>query len=315
MPGVIGHIVNPTIDQAVELARTAEANDAEWIGFADAFWWRDVWMILAEVARVTDRIRIGPAMTNGYMRHPFHTLSALATLQAITGDRTLLGLAAGGSEVTHAAGISRADAASRTRELINMVRSVAAGDPLDNASGRTLDVALRPPKVMVAGRGNKMLRAAGGYADDVLLWAIPGSDLKRSISVVLEAAQERQTAPRLVWAPLVRHSPQHEESLLHVAVYASLNTRRSTRMQWGLTDALVGDIRAALVGGQTARACALVPEAAMDDLLLVNADPEVVAATAADLGIAAMATPGFSVDTLAQQLDWARDTESRIRRT
>ena len=184
MPGVIGHIVNPTVADAAELAVVAEANDAEWIGFADAFWWRDVWMILAEVARVTERIRIGPAMTNTYLRHPFHTLSAIATLEHLAGARTLLGLAAGGSEITHAAGISRSDAAERTDSLLNTLDAVVAGDPLDPTSGRTLEVNLTRPRVLVAGRGDQMLRVAGERADDVLLWAIPDSELERSIDLI-----------------------------------------------------------------------------------------------------------------------------------
>ena len=80
MAGIIGHIVNPTPSEAVALAVEGETAGAEWIGLADAFWWRDVWMLLAAVAAATDTIRIGPAMTNPYLRHPFHTASALATL-------------------------------------------------------------------------------------------------------------------------------------------------------------------------------------------------------------------------------------------
>jgi len=312
MPGVIGHLVNPTIEQATELAVSAETNGAEWIGFADAFWWRDVWMILTEVAANTSHIRIGPAMTNAYMRHPFHTLSALATLQEVAADRTLLGLAAGGSEVTHAAGISRKDAATRTAALIELTRSVASGRPLDPASGRNLDVTLAKPTVLVAGRGDQMLRTAGKCADDVLMWAIPDSDLERSIAVVMGAARQREVAPRLIWAPLVRHGNEHESSLLHVAVYASLNTRRSVRLTWGLTDALVDEIRKALVSGGTEHASSLVPAAALDDLVLTRSEPETVAGRARDLGIAAMATPGFAATSLATQLGWATQTESLL---
>jgi len=312
MPGVIGHLVNPTIGEATELALAAEESNAEWVGFADAFWWRDVWMILTQVARETSRIRIGPAMTNAYMRHPFHTLSALATLQEMAGNRTLLGLAAGGSEVTHAAGISRRDAASRTRALVDTMHSVSSGQPLDPASGRSLDVALKPARVLVAGRGTQMLTMAGQCADDILLWAIPDSDLERSVAVVMSAAQHRDKPPRLIWAPLVRHGTEHEASLLHVAVYASLNTGRSVRLTWGLTDALVSRIREALLSGGTEHASSLVPPAALDDLLLTDTDPENVALRARGLGITAMATPGFGAASLGAQLDWATETESLL---
>ena len=98
MVGVISHVPNPDIDQAVGLAQAAEGAGAQWIGVADAFWWRDVWLLLGEVASATERIELGPAMTNPYMRHRFHTASALATLQEKAHGRVFCGIAAGGSD-------------------------------------------------------------------------------------------------------------------------------------------------------------------------------------------------------------------------
>ena len=39
--GVIGHVMNPTRDDAIAMATAAERAGAGWIGLADAFWWRD----------------------------------------------------------------------------------------------------------------------------------------------------------------------------------------------------------------------------------------------------------------------------------
>ena len=198
MVGVISHVPNPDVDQAVGLAQAAEAAGAEWIGVADAFWWRDVWMLLGEVASATERIELGPAMTNPYMRHRFHTASALATLQEKAHGRVFCGIAAGGSELTAAAGISRRDAAAKVTELVTFLREVAASGTLDAASGRGLDVDLDPVPILMAGRGDQMLRAAGAMADRVLLWAIPASDLERSASIVHDGAP---TAPgRRSWS-------------------------------------------------------------------------------------------------------------------
>ena len=312
MAGVIGHIVNPTAEQAADLAVHAEDAGAEWIGLADAFWWRDVWMLLAEVARATDEIRIGPAMTNAYLRHPFHTASAIATLQHMAGDRTLLGIAAGGSEVTLAAGLDRTDAAERVGALVDTIDAASSGRPLDESSGRMLDLEMNRPRIMIAGRGNQMLRVAGERSDDVLLWAIPDSELERAVELVQLGARGRAEEPRLVWAPLVRHQPEHEASLMHVAVYASLNTRRSCRLEWGLDDHLVDDIRKALVSGGTAHATTLVPTDALEDLLVTDSSAKSVARRARDLGITALATPGFAAHSVGEQLAWAREVEALL---
>jgi 5,10-methylenetetrahydromethanopterin reductase len=311
MAGVIGHIANPTLVESAELARAAEGAGASWIGLADAFWWRDVWMALTRVADATDTIEIGPAMTNAYLRHPFHTVAALATLSEIAPGRTFAGITAGGSEITAAAGTSRFDAPERVRALVELIRTTAFGHALDARSGRTLDVPAGPVPVLIAGRGDGMLRTAGAIADRVLLWAIPSSDLERSIGVVRDAAAGRDTPPQLIWAPLVEHDPSLREKIMHVAVYASLNTRPSVRSTWGLHDDLVERIRERLVAGSTADAAALVPDAALDDLL-VDPRPERVAVRAAALGATSIAVPGFGVDTVGGHVAWARSVEAMI---
>jgi len=311
MAGIIGHIVNPTPDDARQLAIAGEAAGAEWMGLADAFWWRDVWMLLAAVADSTERIRIGPAMTNPYLRHPFHTASALATLGELAADRTMLGIAAGGSEVTHAAHISRSDAAEQTRNLIDVVARAARSEPLDASSGRSLDLDLAMPRTLIAGRGRAMLTVAGELGDDVLLWAIPRSDLGRTVAIVHDASAGRATPPRLIWAPLVDHGGQHRDSMMHVAVYAALNSAPAVRAAWGLDEDTVTEIRAALVAGGTAAAKALVPDAALDDLVMSN-NIGALAPIARSLGIGAIATPGFSADSVGGQVAWAIELESHL---
>lgn len=312
MTGVIGHVPNPTVDDAVDLSRAAERAGAGWIGLADAFWWRDVWMLLSAVARSTERIEIGPAMTNPYLRHRFHTVSALATLQELAPGRVFCGITAGGSEVTAAAGVSRSDAPATTTELVETIRSVAAGGPLDPSSDRHLDVVLPPTPVLMAGRGDRMLRTAGAVADRVLLWAIPDGDLDRSVDLIRAGAADRTEPPRLVWAPLVRHPSVPARSLGHVAVYAALNTRSELRDSWGLDEKRVELIRQRLVAGGTEAAIELVPAVALDDLTVDEIDADVVVERARRLGVTEIAVPGFAVDTIGHQLDWARQVEARL---
>ena len=312
MVGVINHVPNPDISQAVGLARMAEKASAGWIGIADAFWWRDVWMLLAQVASATERIEIGPAMTNPYMRHRFHTASALATLQEMAPGRVFCGVAAGGSEVTAAARISRADAAARVAELVTCVRDVVGGGILDATSGRSLETDLDPVPILMAGRGDQMLHTAGALADRVLLWAIPASDLERSASIVRHGAARRPEPPELIWAPLVRHGDALDRSILHVAVYASLNTTAPVRHLWGLGDVRSEAIRTELVRGDVASAATLVPPAALKDLVFEDADPASIAAIARRLGVSSLAVPGFDPATVGGHVAWAASVEALL---
>jgi len=108
--GLIAHLDNPTLADGRHLGEQAEEAGADWLGVPDAFWWRDTWVLSAEVARVTKRLAVGPLVTNPYMRHPFVTVAAIATLQELAGRRVLVGLGAGGSEIAGAARLNRGDA-------------------------------------------------------------------------------------------------------------------------------------------------------------------------------------------------------------
>jgi 5,10-methylenetetrahydromethanopterin reductase len=308
--GVISHLPNPSFGQARELARAAERAGADWLGLPDAFWWRDTWLLLAEAARATSRIQIGPLVTNPYLRHPFHTLAALASLQDLAGERVFLGVGAGGSELPGAAGVSRRDAPARVRALIKLMRDVCAGEPLDPNSGRTLEVKLASPPVVVAGRANGILDAAGRCADRALLWAIPSSDLARSQKVIDNGARAGREAvgarPELIWAPLVDHGGRSRVLLQTIAAYSVLNSHADVQSRWGLDRDTLDRLRNLLVAGGAAAAQDLVPPAALDDLILGDPRPANVGKLARQLDATSLAVPAFAIDEVGERVDWAR---------
>jgi alkanesulfonate monooxygenase SsuD/methylene tetrahydromethanopterin reductase-like flavin-dependent oxidoreductase (luciferase family) len=328
--GVIAHIENPSFDQVRQLARTAEQAGADWLGVADAFWWRDTWLLLTEAARVTERIRLGPLVTNPYLRHPFVTVSALASLQDLAGPRVFAGIGAGGSEIRLAARISRADAPERIDGLASLIRSVAAGGPLDTASGRRLDIGLLPVPIIVGARSRGVLRAAGRVADDVLLWAVPKSDLDRSVETVHQGYESRATSragnghgstvsaagagplpyerpfPGLIWAPMVRGGEHSEALLSRAATYAVLNNSAALRESWGVAPGDVDRIRQLLVAGRPGDAAGLVPQAVFDDLA-IERDIDGAGTVAARIGATGMAVAATDLDVVPDQVEWARE--------
>jgi alkanesulfonate monooxygenase SsuD/methylene tetrahydromethanopterin reductase-like flavin-dependent oxidoreductase (luciferase family) len=302
--GVISHLDNPTTSDIVALAVAAEDAGARWLGIPDAFWWRDTWVLLASAARATSRLALGPLVTNPYLRHPFHTVAALATLQEIAGTRVFAGIGAGGSEITGAAHVSRRDAPARIESLVALIRSVAGDGVLDAPSGRRLEVPLTPVPIMVAGRGDGVLKAAGRVADGALLWAIPSSDLDRSISVVRAGAREH--SPQLVWAPLVVHGESDRARVRVIAAYGIVNASPELRTRWGVDDALVADVRAALVGGGATAAAHLVPTHVVDDVADPDPSPARHGVVATRIGAQHLAVPAYTVADVAERVEWAR---------
>jgi 5,10-methylenetetrahydromethanopterin reductase len=307
--GVISHLPSFGLAKARALAQATEGSGADWLGLPDAFWWHDTWLLVAEAARVTERIGLGPLVTNPYLRHPFHTVAAVATVQELAGNRVFVGIGAGGSEVSSAAGISRHDAPARVLRLASLLRSVGTGAPLDPASGRSFDMAFETPTIMVAGRGDRILDAAGRTADKALLWAVPLSDLERSAALIVAGAAKGREAPgdrpEIVWAPLVDYGDADGVATRSSVAYSVLNSSPDLRARWGLGPAEVAEIRRRLVSG-SGLAAELVPRSAVDDLLITDPDPSLVAVRARRIGATSIALPAFSSERLAERVTWAR---------
>ncbi len=306
--GLITHLDNPSPADVTALARAAEAAGADWLGLPDAFWWRDTWILAAEAARVTQRLAVGPVVTNPYTRHPFVTLAAIATLQDLAGPRVILGVGAGGSEVAGAAKISRADAPERTVQLAGLIRRVVAGKALDEESQRSLEVPLAPTRLLVGGRGARMLRAVGEVADEALLWAVPRSELARTVDLVHQGSARRSpglSAVSVTWAPLVERGRASRALLRRASAYAVLNNRHETRERWGVQDDLVARVRQLLLAGDTDAAERLIPDAVAGDLLAPR-DIATAARLARQIGAGGIALAVVDVDEVEEQVAWAR---------
>jgi alkanesulfonate monooxygenase SsuD/methylene tetrahydromethanopterin reductase-like flavin-dependent oxidoreductase (luciferase family) len=247
-------------------------------------------------------------VTNPYTRHPFVTLAAIATLQDLAGPRVILGVGAGGSEIGGAAKISRADAPERTAELAGLIRRVAAGQPLDEASGRRLEVPLAPVRILVGGRGARMLRTAGEVADEALLWAVPRSELARTVDLVRQGSARRPTEladVNITWAPLVERGSASRALLRRAAAYAVLNNRAETRERWGVGDDLTSRVRQLLLAGDTDEAERLIPDAVAEDLSIPQ-DVATAAEVARNIGAAGITLAAVDIGEVGEQVTWAR---------
>jgi hypothetical protein len=156
-----------------------------------------------------------------------------------------------------------------------------------------------------------VLEVAGRAADRVLLWAVPDSELDRSVGRVVAGQQSGRTAPgagpERIWAPLVAHDEATRSHLERIAAYAVLNSPPRRQAAWGLDTAAVFRIRAALVSGGAAAATSLVPAAALHDLILPDGSAAVVGGRAATLGAHSFAIPAFDIKTVGERVAWARD--------
>ncbi len=295
--GVICHVMRPTLEECADLAAAAEDAGAGFCTFPDALGWRDAWLILGPAAAATERIVIGPGLTNPYTRHPFITLAALATFHEMSGGRSLFGIAAGGSELTALAGIDRSDSPEQVRAIVDLLRRAARGDS-------PVPFALPIPDVPVVGggRGPRMLAAVGDCCDVAYVWAQTHDILEKA------AATVRSRGAAVAWAPL---RTADEAYIKDALVYGVLNSPVATRRELGIDEGLEGKIRDQLMEGGMDRAAALIPDSAVGEFV-VGDDIAEATAIAGRLEARHVVVLAFTIEDVPSRVAWAREVAAAL---
>lgn len=164
------------VRELVAIARQAEADGCSFIWVHDDRLQKDPFGVLAAIALATDRVLVGPGVTNPFTRHPALLASAIATLDELSGGRAVLGLGAGGTN-HRMLGIERRAPVATLRGAIELIRALLHGErvsvaaPGFDAHEAVLDFAPRRGEVPIhlGARGPRMLELAGELADAVIV--------------------------------------------------------------------------------------------------------------------------------------------------
>jgi 5,10-methylenetetrahydromethanopterin reductase len=150
-------------------AAVAEALGYDRIGIWDSpALFREPWVTLAAAARDTQRIALGPWVTNPLTRHPVVTASAAATLDELAPGRTYIGLGTGDTGVLHL-GLKAATLAGLERYVLAVRRLLEDGQAEYDGQTVRLSWARRRIPIIVAAHGAKTLRLAGRIGDGVVI--------------------------------------------------------------------------------------------------------------------------------------------------
>jgi 5,10-methylenetetrahydromethanopterin reductase len=157
-------------DRFVRLATTAEqlGVDAIWV-IDSQLAMKDAYVALTLLAHETDRIRLGPGVTNLITRHETVVANAMASLASIAPGRVTVGIGAGDSAVFP---IGRQPLKVRECERgVRRLRSLLRGEEVEGEAGAMrLSFGPQPaPSVYLAASQPRMLRLAGAAADGVII--------------------------------------------------------------------------------------------------------------------------------------------------
>jgi 5,10-methylenetetrahydromethanopterin reductase len=247
--------------EVVELARCAEESGYERCRIYDeGLATRDVHVVSAAVAVATERLLIGPGITNPYTRHPAQSIAALASLDELSGGRAMIGIGAGGSLTLDPLGIERRRPLTAVEEFIVAARRLLTGEPVD-LDGTTITLrsarlgfGRRDIPIWLAGRGPRILGLGGRLADGVILDFLHDATLADSVDLVRDAASEADRAIALSYSTSVVMTDADLEAVRPHLTYRLVDTPAEVRAAIGLDDTTVTRIRSALAEGLAAAA-------------------------------------------------------------
>jgi 5,10-methylenetetrahydromethanopterin reductase len=262
------------VARLVELARLAEGLGASVCVVADEGVERDVYVALTAIVLGTERLTVGPAITNPFSRHPVTTAAAIATLAELAPGRVWHGLGVGGSRVLEPLGLQPPRPFTALREAVEVQRALLAGEAAGPAELTWAPAT--PVPLALAGRGPRVQDLAARAADWVILSAKP---------LALLAAERARIAAagtaQVAWSAYLAHSPTERARVLRHFSYMAIDAPPDIRASVGLDDATAATIKAAMLAGDLDAAAALLPPALVDRYAVAGTPGECAATIAA----------------------------------
>ncbi|MEO5878152.1 MAG: TIGR03842 family LLM class F420-dependent oxidoreductase [Streptosporangiaceae bacterium] len=191
--------LDPPASAVIELAKKAEQAG---FGYAWTFdshlLWQEPFVIYSQILAQTERLIVGPMVTNPGTRDWTVTASHFATLNDMFGNRTVCGIGRGDSAL-RTLGLKPTNLAE-LREAVGVIRDLASGRTV-NVRGNDLhfpwitDGAL---EVWVAAYGPKALALTGEVGDGFILQLADPDIAEWTIKVVRDAAEQAGRDPGAV---------------------------------------------------------------------------------------------------------------------
>jgi 5,10-methylenetetrahydromethanopterin reductase len=197
----------------VGTAKAIEELEYDNIWIPDERFYREAYVKLALCALNTERVKLGTGVTDPYSRHPALTAVAIATVDEVSGGRTILGMGAGASGFETLC-IERRKPALAIREAVKVIRDLLKGKEV-SYDGQIVKVrraklnfeAKHNIPIYIAGRGPKILKLAGEVADGAIIGGLISREglkyaFKQVEKGVKKSARHREAVDIVSWSTL-----------------------------------------------------------------------------------------------------------------
>ncbi len=166
----------------------------------------DVYVMLAAVAAQTQHIQMGPLLENPVSRDPAIVASAIATIDHLAPERTIMVYGIGDTAVRL---VGRRPARMKDlEEATRFTRALLQGEEIDVGAARPARLPhARPVPVWIAAGGPRTLRMAGGVADGVFIRVgTHPENLRIAVNAIHEGARAAGREPQDVRIGAIFHT-------------------------------------------------------------------------------------------------------------
>ncbi|MEU8818597.1 TIGR03842 family LLM class F420-dependent oxidoreductase [Actinoplanes sp. NPDC048796] len=190
---------NPPAMQVVELAKQAEAAGFSHVWTFDSHvLWQEPFVVYSKILDETERVIVGPMVTNPGTRDWTVLASLFATLNEMYGNRTICGIGRGDSALRVLGATPQS--LGQLREAVQVIRGLANGEKV-TLRGKQQQLAWAPDSrldVWVAAYGPKALALTGEVGDGYILQLADPDIAAWMIGAVRRAAEAAGRDPMAI---------------------------------------------------------------------------------------------------------------------
>jgi probable F420-dependent oxidoreductase len=190
---------DPPASAVVDLARKAEEAGFDYVWTFDShLLWQEPFVIYSQILATTQRVMVGPMVTNPGTRDWTVIASQFATLNEMFGNRTICGIGRGDSALRTLG--AKPGTIDELKQCVEVVRSLARGETVEYR-GQQLKFAWvenGARDVWVAAYGPKALAATGEVGDGYILQLADPDIAKWMIAAVRRSAEQAGRDPAAI---------------------------------------------------------------------------------------------------------------------
>lgn len=263
------------VGEIVELAVLAEqmGYDRCWL-FDEGVMTRDVFVTLAAIAERTSTIKIGPGITNPYVRHPGATAAAIASIDELSDGRAFIGVGAGGGLALGPLAVERTRPLQVVADAVTAMRGLFAGDTVTMTSetfalnNARLEYARPDIEIIMAGRGPRMTSLGGRISDGFYLSYPYLPALADQVKMIRDAAAGEKR--HIAWSTGIARDEHELQQMRAQLTFRLVDSPPVVREALGISDDQRDALRSALADGGLQSAALLVQEEWLDSFGVVG---------------------------------------------